>query len=140
MNKKILKLLFSIIICLMLCACTAKLTTIRPTLITRIEVEENSSGIKIKHTRKQNADLDNLMDELVLQMEKKYRHLGSCKNHHEHAFEASFYREEQLELQVLINWDGSICKDERLYTLKSDNDADIRVYIKNWEDFMAFEP
>ncbi|OQB23838.1 MAG: hypothetical protein BWY11_01568 [Firmicutes bacterium ADurb.Bin182] len=114
-------------------SCMAKLTTIRPTLITIITVENIAAGEKAKLNRKVNEEVDWLMDGLVLQMEQFYKSVGRCDEADEHLYSVEFYMKDQLELSVFINSDGSVCKNGRRYVQKvNSRSVDRSVDLEQW--------
>ncbi|NLA53005.1 MAG: hypothetical protein GX858_01415 [Clostridiales bacterium] len=141
MRKNNIAMSLAICLCLTLTACTGKLTTIRPTLITRIVAEELATGIKTEHHRKTNPQLDELMDELVLQMERQYKHTSMCNDSGEYLYEASFYMGDKLELNVWIHSDGSVCKNGKYYILSEKAESTkLSVDLEKWSDFIYFSP
>lgn len=125
----------SLVLCLLLGACAAKLTTIRPTLITRIVVENTLTGEKAELIRKDNAETDWLMDDLVFQMEQFFKGEGEC-GQSEAIYHAEYYMGDRLEFSVTINSDGSVCKDGRRYVQvgQGDNVIDRTVNLDRWAE------
>lgn len=136
--KKVINILTIFILCFFLSACTSKLITIRPTLITRMEVENIITGKKAEHTRKKHEEIDWLMDDLIFQMEQQYKHIGKCVETDTHIYYAKFYMKDTLELNVYINNDGSVCKNNKRYFLfnQSDKKDDGPTDLDKWEEFL----
>lgn len=139
MLRKIFVIITALALSLALGACTAKLTTIRPTLINRIVVMDIASGTRAEHQRETSQELDWLMDDLVFLMERHYKQTGKCADNAAHAYDADFYMGERLELRVSVHSDGSICKNSRQYAPKADDVIDPSADFAKWAEFMAFE-
>ena len=136
--KKIISSTLSIFICCMfLSSCSAKLTTIQPTLISKINIEKLSSGDKIELVRTGLDEVEWLMDDLVLQMEQLYVYTGKCTSNDDHLYKAEYYFKQRLELIVMINSDGSVCKNNKHYRLSKEQSDRISEYLDNWG--MAFQ-
>ncbi len=136
--KKVFSLIFATLIAsLILSSCSAKLFVIRPTLIDRITIEDLSSGESVELLRNDVDEVDWLMDDLVLQMAEFYRRDGKCSDGDTHIYKAVFYYGERLELSVIINEDGSVCKNEGHYVLTDTEDKKIKDFLVNWAH--AFE-
>jgi hypothetical protein len=138
MYRKILLMITALSLCLALTACTAKLTTIRPTLITRIVVADIAAGTNTEHQRKTSQELDWLMDELVFLMERQYKQTGTCKGAEAHLFDAEFYMGEKLELGISVHSDGSVCKNGRVYVPRADKGVDPTADLEKWAEFITF--
>lgn len=132
MVRKLVVVFAALLICFGLSACAMKLTTIRPTLITRIEVVNIATGEQAAVDRKVDDETDWLMDDLVFQMEELYKNEGLCAETDEHIYEAKFYLRDKLELRVLINSDGRICKNGRRYVQEKGDDAYRPVNLDQW--------
>lgn len=139
MHKKVIAILLALSLCMSLSACTSKLTTIRPTLITRIAVEDIATGTKTEQRRKINPDLDVLMDDLVFLMERQYKQSGACADAVGHLYDVALYMGDQLELSVSIYSDGSVCKNGRRYELSIDADSDPVADLEKWNSFCSFD-
>lgn len=140
MYRKILVIITAISLCLALTACTAKLTTIRPTLITRIVVVDIATGTRADHQRKTDQALDWLMDDLVFLMERQYKKTGACTDGEAHLYDAEFYMQEKLEFRISVHGDGSICKNGKLYVQRADAGSNPAADLEKWADFIAFSP
>ena len=141
MRKNILVMPLVICLCLSLTACTAKLTTIRPTLITRIVAVELATGIKTEHHRKIDQKMDELMDHLVFQMERQYKQTSMCNDSSEYLYDVSFYRGDKLELNVWIHSDGSVCRNGKYYVLSANMESmNLSADLEKWSEFIHFEP
>jgi len=116
----------------MLSSCSAKLFVIRPTLIDKITIENLSSGESAELIRNNDDEVKWLMDDLVLQMAEFYRRDGKCTDKDEHLYEAVYYYGDRLELSVLINEDGSICKNDGHYVLSEENEEMVEKDLENW--------
>lgn len=138
MLKKTVVIVTVLSLFLSLAACTAKLTTIRPTLITRIVVMDSASGARTEHWRKTSRELDWLMDDLVFLMERQYKQAGKCADSAAHLYDVDFFMDERLELRVSIHSDGSVCKKGRQYLPKSDDAVDPSADLAKWAEFIAF--
>ena len=138
--KKVYPLLFAILIaCLVLSSCSAKLYVIRPTLIDRITIEDLSSGESAELLRDQSDEADWLMDDLVLEMAEFYKRDGGCSDEDRHLYKAVFYYGNRLELSVIINEDGSVCKNEGHYVLTGTEEAMIEEFLENWAKTFELE-
>ncbi len=135
MRKGIIVIIF-LMLTLFISSCAAKLTTIRPTLITSIQVENIASGENVELLRDDNDETDWLMDDLVFQMEEFYKAAGSCGEGEEHLYNALYFMGERLELDVIINTDGSVCKNGRRYVQKEEDigPLDRSVNLEQWEE------
>ena len=134
MRKGIFVIIF-LMLTLLISSCAAKLTTIRPTLITTIKVENIAAGEKVELLRDDNDETNWLMDDLVFQMEEFYKAAGSCGEGEEHLYSARYFMGERLELDVIINTDGSVCKNGRRYIQKEDSSPlDRSVNLEQWEE------
>ncbi|MBN1892094.1 MAG: hypothetical protein JW780_04870 [Clostridiales bacterium] len=137
--KKVLSLLFvTLIACLVLSSCGSKLFVIRPTLIDRITIEDLSTGESTELLRDQTDEIDQLMDELVLEMAEFYERDGKCSDEDGHLYTANFYYGDRSELSVIINRDGSVCKDEGHYILTDTQDQEIEEFLENWATAFEF--
>ena len=132
MKKLILLLFATLLTCLMLSSCSAKLFVIRPTLIDKITIENLSSGESAELIRNNDDEVKWLMDDLVLQMAEFYRRDGKCTDKDEHLYEAVYYYGDRLELSVFINEDGSICKNNGHYVLSEENEEMVEKDLENW--------
>lgn len=133
MRKRVFVVIGVLVFSILFSSCAAKLTTIRPTLITIIKVENIATGEKAELNRKVNQEVDWLMDGLILQMEQFYKSVGSCGEADEHLYSVEFYMKDQLELSLFINSDGSVCKNGRRYVQKADSSAvDRSVDLEQW--------
>ena len=137
MKKLILLLFATLLTCLMLSSCSAKLFVIRPTLIDRITIDNLSSGESAELIRNNVDEVKWLMDDLVLQMAEFYRRDGKCTDKDGHLYEAVYYYGDRLELSVFINEDGSICKNEGHYVLSKEDEEMVAKDLENWAK--AFE-
>ena len=137
--KKIIIISVIFILCIFISACSRKLTTIRPTLITRMVVENMVTGEKAEHIRTENEKIGWLMDDLIFQMEQKYNQLSKCVETDEHIYYAQFYMKDKLELSVYINNDGSICKNNKHYFLSDKNHKKngISDDLDKWAEFLS---
>jgi len=136
--KKLLSLLFAtLLLCLVLSSCSAKLFVIRPTLIDRITIENLSTGESIELIRNDVDEVKWLMDDLVLQMAEFYKRDGKCGEEDGHLYEAVYYNGDRLELSVFINEDGSVCKNEGHYVLSEEDAEMVEEDLGNWAK--AFE-
>lgn len=136
--KKLIPLLFTtLLLCLVLSSCSAKLYVIRPTLIDRITIENLSSGESTELIRGDVDEVKWLMDDLVLQMAEFYKRDGKCIDDDGHLYEAVYYNGDRLELTVFINEDGAVCKDEGHYALSEEDEAMVKEDLENWAK--AFE-
>jgi hypothetical protein len=132
MKKLILLLFTTLLTCLMLSSCSAKLFVIRPTLIDKITVENLSSGESAELIRNNDDEVKWLMDDLVLQMAEFYRRDTKCTEKDGHLYEAVYYYGDRLELSVLINEDGSICKNDGHYVLSEEDEEMVEKDLENW--------
>jgi len=132
MKKLILLLFATLLTCLMLSSCSAKLFVIRPTLIDKITIENLSSGESAELIRNNDDEVKWLMDDLVLQMAEFYRRDGKCTDKDGHLYEAVYYYGDRLELSVFINEDGSICKNNGHYVLSEENEEMVEKDLENW--------
>lgn len=136
--KKLIPILFAtLLLCLVLSSCSAKLYVIRPTLIDRITIKDLSSGESTELIRGDVDEVKWLMDDLVLQMAEFYKRDGKCTDDDGHFYEAVYYNGDRLELTVFINEDGSVCKDEGHYVLSEEDEAMVKEDFGNWAK--AFE-
>ncbi|NLC31697.1 MAG: hypothetical protein GX781_00150 [Clostridiales bacterium] len=140
MRKNLAVLPLAICLCLALSGCTSKLTTIRPTLITRIVTQEVATGIKTDHHRKTDLALDELMDVLILQMQRQYKKTSMCTDSDKRLYDVIFYRGDSRELEVIIYSDGSVCKDGTRYVLPQETLRNsLSDDLQRWSDFIFFE-
>jgi len=138
MRKEIFAVICVLVLSFIFNSCAAKLTTIRPTLINRITVENIAAGEKTELFRGDNDETDWLMDDFVYQMEQFYKSVGLCDEEDEHLYSVRYYMGEQLELDVFINTDSSVCKNGRRYVQKADDSTfDRSVDLDQWEDCFA---
>lgn len=137
MKKLLLLLIATLLACVVLSSCSAKLFVIRPTHIDRITIENLSSGESTELIRGDVDEVKWLMDDLVLQMAEFYKHEGMCADDDGHLYEAVFYYGDRLELSVFINEDGSVCKNKGHYVLSEEDEAMIEEDLANWAE--AFE-
>ncbi len=137
--KKNISILIILILCFFISGCSSKLTTIRPTLITRMLVEDMATGEKVEHMRTEDEEIAWLMDDLIIQMEQKYNHKGKCLETDQHIYYVQFYMEDKLELSVYINNDGSVCKNNKRYFLSEQNHKknDNSVDLHKWAEFQT---
>ncbi len=115
MKRKMSLFLSVLVLCTLTSACTSKLTTIRPTLISRIAVYNAVTSETAEIIRDTTDDLDWLMDDIVFQMEQMYEKEGKCNETDGHLYKIEFYMNDKLELDVYINSDGSVCKKDNRY-------------------------
>jgi hypothetical protein len=103
-----------------------------------MEVENIVTGEKVEHTRKEHEEIDWLMDDLIFQMEQQYKLIAKCVETDTHIYYAKFYMKDKLELNVYINNDGSICKNNKRYFLytQSDKKDDSSTDLDKWEEFL----
>lgn len=136
MRKKLIAIMVAFMICILFSACTAKLTTIRPTLITRIVVENAVTGEKAELIRKDNVETDWLMDDLILQMEQPYSVKGNCEQSEGQMYHVEFYMDNKLELNVSINSDGSVCRNgkQHIQNEQGNNVVDRSVNLDLWAE------
>lgn len=124
--------------CLLFTSCTAKLTTIRPSSISKLHVERIADGAEATlPCAEHNADV---MERLVLQLEEPYGAAGDCSETDGHIYHATLMRGENgqdVELEVFINEDSSVCKDGRRYVPL--DKADSPVNIGDWNALFAEE-
>lgn len=132
--RKCTFLLAIIVSILMLSSCNAKLSTIRPTLITRIEMEDLRSGEKAELNRDEEDEIDWLMDDLVIQMEQFYKKTGACTVEDQHVYRVEYNRGDEVEMYVIVNADGSICKQDNHYVLADKDEDEIASYLEDWEE------
>jgi hypothetical protein len=118
---------------LCLASCSSKLSTIRPTLITRITLEDVETEERSELKRDQSEEMDWLMDDLVLQMEQFYKKTGSCTQEDQHIYQVDYYRGDILEMSVIVNADASVCIQDKHYELADKNDEEIAEYRKGME-------
>jgi hypothetical protein len=136
--RKVVFVIIVLMLSMLISSCAAKLTTIRPTLITTITVENIAVGEKIELLRDDNDETDWLMDDLIFQMEQFFIAAGECGEGEEHLYSARYFMGEQLELDVIINTDGSVCKNGRRYVQKEDSGPlDRSVDLEQWEECFA---
>lgn len=138
MKKKTALLLMLVMLCLFLSACAGKMTTIRPTLISRIVVRDCATEETAEHLRGEQQELDWLMDDLVFQMEQLYLKDGKCADTDGHVYQVSFYMDDRLELTAFVNGDGSVCKKGSRYVQLERDDNDHPVDLARWDDFFGF--
>jgi hypothetical protein len=140
MKRVICVSLMVVVLCLAVSSCAGKLTTIRPTLISRIGVKNCETDETVEHLRGEQQDLDWLMDDLVFQMEQFYLKDGKCAETDEHLYDVAFYMNDRLELSVFINSDGSVCRNGSRYVQRDreDNGAVHPVDLTQWKDFFDF--
>jgi hypothetical protein len=138
--KKIASVSALFILCLFLSSCSGKLTTIRPTLITRMVVENMVTGEIAEHLRDEYQEMDWLMDDLIFQMERQFNQEGRCQETDAHVYYAQFYMQDKLELSVYIHEDGSVCKNGKHYFPVEQNDEsyDAALDLSKWEEFLGF--
>ncbi len=136
--KKVFPLLFATLVaCSVLASCSTKLFVIRPTLISRITIDNLSTGESAELLRDQSDETDWLMDDLVFEMAEFYKRDGSCSDSDGHIYEAVFYNDDRLEISVIINEDGSVCIGDGHYVLTEPEEEKIRGFLANWAN--AFE-
>ncbi|MBN1891877.1 MAG: hypothetical protein JW780_03785 [Clostridiales bacterium] len=136
--KKVFPLLFAALVAvLILTSCSAKLFVIRPTLISKIAIENLSTGESTELLRDQTDETDWLMDDLIFEMAEFYKRDGDCSDSDGHLYKAVFYNDDRLELSVIINEDGSVCKNNGHYVLSDPEDSEIEAFNELWEK--AFE-
>lgn len=136
--KKVFPLLCAALVAvLILTSCSAKLFVIRPTLISKITIENLSTGESTELLRDQSDETDWLMDDLIFEMAEFYKRDGGCSDSDGHLYKAVFYNDDRLELSVIINEDGSVCKNEGHYVLTDTEDEKITDFLVNWAH--AFE-
>jgi hypothetical protein len=135
MLKKTFVIMVSLILCFLFSACTGKLTTIRPTLITRIAIENTVTGEKAELIRGDSTETDWLMDDLIFQMEQFFKAEGKCEPEDE-LYYVEYYFGDRLELSISINSDGSVCKDGKRYVQneQGDNVIDRSVNLDKWAE------
>lgn len=139
MRKKLIVIMIAVLLCLLFSACTSKLTTIRPTLITRIVVEDTATSEKAELIREDNIETDWLMDDLIYQMEQPYKVEGNCEQSEDKLYNVEYYMDDKLELNVSINSDGSVCRNGKQYiqTEQGDNVIDRSVNLDLWAECFA---
>lgn len=125
-------------LCLLLSACAGKLTTIRPTLISRIAVQDCATEETVERLRGEQQELDWLMDELIFQMEQLYIKEDQCAETDGHVYQVSFYMDDRLELTAFLNSDGSVCKKGSRYVQTKPEDNGHPVDLTRWEAFIMF--
>lgn len=136
--KKVFPLLCAALVAvLILTSCSAKLFVIRPTLIDRITIKDLSTGESTELLRDQTDETDWLMDNLIFEMAEFYKRDGDCADSDGHLYKAEFYNDDRLELSVIINEDGSVCKNDAHYNLTDTEDQEIEEFLGNWAQ--AFE-
>lgn len=134
MRKKIPVISSVLMLVVFFCSCAAKLTTIRPTLIGRIKIENITTGEKAQLNRNSNEETSWLMDDLIFQMERPYELKGLCGEDDGHLYDAKYYMGDKLELSVIINSDSSVCKSGRRYVQKAeDSVVDRSVNLDQWK-------
>lgn len=133
--RKIFCIAILMICILFLVSCNAKLSTIRPTLITRIVIEDIKTGDQAELLRDSSDEIDWMMDDLVLQMEQFYAKKGECTAEDEHAYKVDYYFDEKIELAVIIHDDASVCIDNIRYELADKENSE--QYQENWEEAFA---
>ena len=132
--RKITSFLFATLLaCFVLSSCSAKLFVIRPPLIDRITIENISTGESIELIRGDVDEVNWLMDDLVLQMAEFYKRDGQCTAQDSHQYEADYYYGDRLELTVIINEDGSICKGKGHYVVSEEDGEMVKEDLSNWD-------
>ncbi len=139
MRKIVNALALVISLCMALVAC--KLTTIRPTLITRIVAEDLAIGTKVERSRKTSQELDWLMDDLVFLMERQFEQTGACTEEDGHLYYVEYYMDDRLEFSVYVNSDGSVCKDGRRHVIRKDGEQEFDPVddLEKWAEFFDFD-
>ncbi len=111
-SRRSVLVIISTILLVFLTGCTAKLTTIRPSEINRVLVERLADGAVIETL---NADVAEWM---ILQFEQPYADEGACSQEDGHKYHVTLMRGQDgqdVELEVFINEDSSVCKKGTRY-------------------------
>lgn len=128
MKRKIL-LILAMLLSFTLSACTAKLTTVRPAEISELRVERMADGTAV--TLPDAAHDADLKDILIFQLEKPYNETGSCAETDGHLYHVRLYIGEKLDIEVIINEDGSVCKGGKRHA--PSEKADAPVNVADWD-------
>jgi hypothetical protein len=118
-SSKRLALLLVLSLAILFCGCKEiplKISTIRPTEIVLIVVEDQATGDRTELVRDVDTETDWLMDDLVLLMEEKYINKADCSPDDSHLYHVYMYtksydpdQESEPELEFYVNEDASVC-------------------------------
>ena len=132
MRRNILYIFFFICI-FVFSGCTAKLTTVRPAEISELRVERMADGVTVTlPSTEHSADLKN---RLIFQLEEPYNETGDCTEADGHLYRVRLYIVDELDTEVIINEDSSVCRRGKLHI--PSGKADSPVNIEDWSALFA---
>ena len=125
-------LLIAALLMISLCGCTRKLATIRPRDV-YIEMERLKDGAVTGMPN--SAQLSEMGEALVLQLEAPYDATGDCGDGEAHKYHVTLVRvlSGETEIECFINDDSSVCKNGRRYVAVEE--AAKPVDVADWDDY-----
>lgn len=115
MKSKFTACFLVLCMCMTMSACTSKLTNISPDRVERMEVVELLSGEKIEllHEGESMA----VKQQLIEQLKQPFRSDGNCNVDDGHTYQIVMFVDDQVHANIIINGDGSACKEGKHFIL-----------------------
>ena len=109
MKRKTVSIIIAVVLCFALSACSAKLVNVRSSDIILIEVHDLINGYMVE------IDDPTRKIEIIEELDQQFNASGECTADDGHKYQVVMFSSDEMKANIIINGDGSVCKDRTHY-------------------------